>query len=83
MELQARVSDVIADELAVPVAQLTAESRFHDDYGLDEFGIAELVLRVNEEFGADLSFADVEAVSTVRDLVDLVVRRTPRSTPHP
>lgn len=55
-------------------------SRFADDFGMDTFAVAGLALRVSEEFEVALSHDDIEAVATVRDLIDAVRELAPQTS---
>ncbi|MDI2128390.1 phosphopantetheine-binding protein [Yinghuangia seranimata] len=78
---ESRIIAVVADELGIPESEVTPASRFADDFGVDEFGIAGLALRLGDELDADvaLSHEDVEAVESVGDLIDAVRRLAPQT----
>lgn len=78
--LENRLMAVIADELGIPETEVTPRSRFADDYGVDDFGVAGLALRLNDEFDVTLSHDDIESVGTVGDLIDLVRELAPQTT---
>ncbi|WTW91886.1 phosphopantetheine-binding protein [Streptomycetaceae bacterium NBC_01309] len=67
-----RIIAVVADELGIPEAEVTPDSRFAEDYGLDAFDVAALALRLAEETEVVLRADDIEAITSVRDLVDAV-----------
>ena len=62
-----RVKEIIAKELEVNVAQLTAEAKFIEDLGADSLDIVELVMALEEEFGLDIPDDDAEKMRTVGD----------------
>lgn len=75
---ETRVIAVIADDLGIPHAELTPASRFAEDYGLDAFGVTELLLRLGEEFDVSL-MDDPDAIATVRDAIDAVRELAPQA----
>ena len=58
-----------ADEAAI------SRSATFDTLDVDSLDLAELAQIVDEEFGVELTGNDVKQVSTVGDLVDLIVAR--------
>ncbi|WTW92464.1 phosphopantetheine-binding protein [Streptomycetaceae bacterium NBC_01309] len=75
---ETRIIAVVADELGIPETEVTPPSRFADDFGMDEFGVAGLALRLNEEFDVVLAHDEIQAIDTVRDLVDAVRELAPQ-----
>ena len=74
---------MIAEEMAVEEAELTASASFREDLNLDETDVAELLVCAEEMFGLKQEFDDEEweNCQTVGDFVALVERRvgeTPR-----
>jgi acyl carrier protein len=75
MELEERVRNVLAQNLAVPVTEVKPESRFKEDLDADSLDLVEAVLGLEEEFGLSIPEEEMEDVKTVRQAIDLVAAK--------
>ena len=66
---EARVKEIIIDELGVEADKVTNEASFVDDLGADSLDTVELVMAFEEEFGIDIPDEDAEQMRTVGDAV--------------
>ena len=57
--IEARVKDIIVDQLGVNADQVTTEAKFVEDLGADSLDTVELVMAFEEEF--DIEVPDEEA----------------------
>ena len=71
-DLQERVCNVLAKNLAVPVTDVKPESRFKEDLDADSLDLVEAVLALEEEFGLSIPEEEMEDVKTVGQAIDLV-----------
>ncbi|HMK85693.1 MAG TPA: AMP-binding protein [Steroidobacteraceae bacterium] len=62
---------------------LALDARLDQDLGLDSLSRAELISRVEREFGARFNAADLQQISTVRDLADAISKAMPPTRPLP
>ena len=69
---EARVKDIIVEELGVEEDKVTSEASFVDDLGADSLDTVELVMALEEEFGIDIPEEDAESMRTVGDAVAYV-----------
>jgi acyl carrier protein len=74
--VEPRVRAIVADQLGVEADALAPDVSLIEDLAADSLDVVELSLALESEFGLALGEADVEAVRTYRDLVDLVVTAT-------
>ena len=67
----------VADEHGLVEARdgLTLRSNLHDDLGMDEVDLIEVLFRAEERFGLVLPDNNIGPSSTVNDIVDLIVAR--------
>ncbi len=67
----------VADEhgLVESTDAVTLRSNLHDDLGMDEVDLIEVLFRAEEHFGLVLPDSDISQSSTVDDIVALVVKR--------
>jgi acyl carrier protein len=75
MEIEAKVKEIISQQLDVDVAQIKPESQFIDDLGADSLAIVELVLAFEEQFDIDIPDEDTEKIRTVGDAVTYIQAR--------
>jgi acyl carrier protein len=66
-EIEAKVKQIIVDELGVDEAEVTPNARFIEDLGADSLDTVELVMRFEEEFGIEIPDEDAEKIQSVRD----------------
>ena len=65
----ARVTRIVAHQLAVEPARVTPEARFRDDLGADSLDIVELVMAFEEEFGVEVTDGAADKMVTVGDAI--------------
>lgn len=75
MDIEAKVKEIISQQLDVDVAQIKMESQFIDDLGADSLAIVELVLAFEEQFDIDIPDEDTEKIRTVGDAVNYISSR--------
>ncbi len=69
---EARVKEIIVEELGVESDKVTSEASFVDDLGADSLDTVELVMAFEEEFGIDIPDEDAEQMRTVGDAVSYI-----------
>jgi acyl carrier protein len=65
----AKVKEIIINELGVDPEKVTAEASFVEDLGADSLDTVELVMAFEEEFGVDIPDEDAEQMRTVGDAI--------------
>ena len=65
MALEDKVKEIIVEQLGVNPEQVTPEASFIEDLGADSLDTVELVMAVEEEFGAEIPDEDAEKLTTV------------------
>ena len=69
---EARVKEIIIDELGVEADKVTSDASFVDDLGADSLDTVELVMAFEEEFGIDIPDEDAEQMRTVGDAISYI-----------
>lgn len=67
------VKELIVEHLGVSDAQVKPEATFADDLGADSLDIVELVMAMEEKFGAEISDEAAQKITTVNDAVQYIV----------
>lgn len=66
---EAKVREIIINELGVESEKVTNDASFVDDLGADSLDTVELVMAFEEEFGIDIPDEDAEQMRTVGDAI--------------
>ena len=67
--IEARVKEIIVNELGVEAEKVTSEASFVEDLGADSLDTVELVMAFEEEFGIDIPDEDAEKMGTVGEAI--------------
>lgn len=69
---EAKVKEIIINELGVEADKVTPDASFVEDLGADSLDTVELVMAFEEEFGIDIPDEDAEKMRTVGDAVSYI-----------
>ncbi|HUQ93531.1 MAG TPA: acyl carrier protein [Bryobacteraceae bacterium] len=72
MSIEAKVKQIIVEQLGVDESQVDSTASFVDDLGADSLDIVELVMAFEEAFNIDIPDEDAEKISTVKDAIDYI-----------
>ena len=67
-----KVKKIIAEQLGVSESQITDDAKFIEDLGADSLDQVELIMALEEEFGADIPDEDAEKMTTVGKAVEYI-----------
>ena len=70
--IEARVKEIIVNELGVEAEKVTREASFVEDLGADSLDTVELVMAFEEEFGLEIPDEDAEQLQTVGDAIKYI-----------
>ena len=73
---EARVREIIINELGVESEKVTDEASFVEDLGADSLDTVELVMAFEEEFGIDIPDEDAEQMRTVGDAISYLKKHS-------
>jgi acyl carrier protein len=69
MSLEAKVKDIIVEQLGVNADQVVEGASFIEDLGADSLDTVELVMAFEEEFGAEIPDEDAEKLTSVGGVI--------------
>ena len=70
--VEAKVKEIIIDQLGVDEKEVTSEASFIDGLGADSLDTVELVMAFEEEFDIEIPDEAAEKILTVKDAIDYV-----------
>jgi acyl carrier protein len=74
--IEARVKEIIVNELGVEAEKVTADASFVEDLGADSLDTVELVMAFEEEFGIDIPDDAAEQMGTVGQAIQYLESNT-------
>ena len=74
--VDARVREIIINELGVEPEKVTDDASFVEDLGADSLDTVELVMAFEEEFGCEIPDDAAEKILTVKDAVNYIEQIT-------
>lgn len=70
MDIEAKVKEIIAEQLGVEEGSIATESHFVDDLGADSLDTVELVMAFEEAFDITIPDETAEKITTVQIAID-------------
>ena len=74
-EVAEKVKKIVVEQLGVSEDQVTPEAKFIEDLGADSLDQVELVMALEEEFGAEIRDEDADKLNTVGDAIAYIESR--------
>ncbi|MBE0438942.1 MAG: acyl carrier protein [Gammaproteobacteria bacterium] len=71
-DIEARVKDIVVEQLGVSADQVTTDASFIDDLGADSLDTVELVMALEEEFECEIPDEKAEKITTVKEAVNYI-----------
>lgn len=72
MDIKAKVTKIICEQLSVAEKDVVPEASFVDDLGADSLDLVEMIMAMEEAFGISIADEDAEKIKTVADAWDYV-----------
>jgi len=73
--VEEKVKEIIAKQLGVNAAEITAESSFVEDLGADSLDTVELVMAFEEAFNIEIPDEDAEKIQKVKDAIGYITKK--------
>ena len=67
-----RVKEIMEEKLGLDGVEITLETSFKDDLGVDSLDLFELVMALEEEFGTEIPSEDLEGLTTVGSVIEYI-----------
>lgn len=72
LSIEAKVKEIIIEQLGIEDSEVTPEASFIDDLGADSLDTVELVMAFEEAFDIEIADEDAEKIKTVKDAVSYI-----------
>ncbi len=76
MSIEAKVKQIIVEQLGVNESEVVPNAKFIDDLGADSLDLVELVMALEEEYNMEISDEDAEKIQTVGDAIEYIKAHT-------
>jgi len=70
--IEARVREIIAEQLGFKIEDINNETILADDLGADSLDLVELTMAIEEEFNGEIPDDEAEKMKTVGDVIKYV-----------
>ena len=70
--IEAKVREIVAEQLQISADEINLDSSFIDDLGADSLDIVELVMAMEDSFQMDIPDEEAEKIQTVRYAIDYI-----------
>ena len=67
-----KIKAIMMEQLNIDENDITEDTSFKDDLGLDSLDLFELAMAIEEEFGVEIPQEDLESIVTVGDAVEFI-----------
>ena len=74
-QVQAKMRDLLVDELGLDADKITDEATFEEDLEVDSLGVVKLLMALEDEFGVKIPDEEAENITAVGEAIDLVVAK--------
>ena len=74
-EIADKVKKIVVEQLSVNEDQVTPEAKIIEDLGADSLDQVELIMALEEQFGAEIPDEEAEKLTTVGDAIEYIEKK--------
>jgi acyl carrier protein len=74
-EIEAKLVDLLVDELGLERDDITMEARFEEDLDVDSLGVVELLMALEDNFDVKIPDEEAETITTVGEAAEMVSQK--------
>ncbi|MCT4536157.1 acyl carrier protein [Halodesulfovibrio sp.] len=75
MSAEAKVKQIIIEQLGVSEEEVKNNASFVEDLGADSLDLTELIMAMEEEFGVEIDDDDAQKILKVQDAYDYIAKQ--------
>lgn len=72
MNTEEKVVQIVSEATKIDTAKISAQTSFIDDLNLDSLDIAELMMKVEDEFNVEIPEEDAQKIRNISDVVSYI-----------
>ena len=72
MSVEAKIKQIVAEQLRLTEEEVTPEASFIEDLGADSLDLTELIMAFEEAFGVEIADEDAQKILKVKDAIAFV-----------
>jgi acyl carrier protein len=73
-EIEAKVIDIVAEQMGVDKSEITRDTNFANDLNADSLDTVELVMEFEDEFDTSIPDEDAEKIQTVGQAIEYIAK---------
>lgn len=73
--IEAKLTDLLVDELGLERDDIKMEARFEEDLDVDSLGVVELLMALEDNFDVTIPDEEAEKITTVGEAAELVSQK--------
>lgn len=74
-EIEAKLVDLLVDELGLERNDITMQARFEEDLDVDSLGVVELLMALEDNFDVKIPDEEAEKITTVGEAAEMVSQK--------
>jgi acyl carrier protein len=74
-EIEAKLTDLLVDELGLERDDITMDAKFEEDLDVDSLGVVELLMALEDNFDVKIPDDEAEKITTVGEAADVVSQK--------
>jgi acyl carrier protein len=73
-EIEAKVIDIVAEQMGVDKSEITRDTNFTNDLNADSLDVVELVMGFEDEFDTSIPDEEAEKIQTVAQAIEFIAK---------